>query len=242
MENKGKYPKEAGIYKLTCKNNGKIYIGKSINIRCRLRAHKNYQNKREGSCYFQSSIIKYGWDSFEVEILEILEDYDKNDLNHKKLILEREAHYIKLYNSTNKEIGYNLCEYSNDCTGIVGRELSEEHKDKIRQKSIGNKRALGHKHSKETKEKIRIHSLGNTYCVGRKLSTEHIEKIRQTNLGRKHSEESKEKMRKPLSEEHKAKLRKPKTEDHKAKMRKPKSEAHKVKLREAGLRRKLKIA
>lgn len=38
------YPKAAGIYKLTCDNNGKIYIGKSINIRKRLESHKNCKN------------------------------------------------------------------------------------------------------------------------------------------------------------------------------------------------------
>ena len=46
------YPKEAGIYKLTCSDNGKIYIGKAVNLYNRINAHKNLSKTLIGKCYF----------------------------------------------------------------------------------------------------------------------------------------------------------------------------------------------
>lgn len=83
------YPKKAGIYKLTCVN-GKVYIGKSVNIFNRLRQHKNPKVKY----HLQNAILKYGWDSFTVEILEVYDKFDKEKDN--KFLLERESFYIEL--------------------------------------------------------------------------------------------------------------------------------------------------
>ena len=55
---------------------------------------------------------------------------------------------------------------------------------------------LGRHLSKKIKEKLREAKLGNKIWLGKRHSEETKEKIRQTHLGKRHSEESKEKMRK----------------------------------------------
>jgi group I intron endonuclease len=192
MENHLEDLNKAGIYKLTCINNGKVYIGKAFNIRKRLYQHKN---SKVGH-YLKNAIKKHGWESFDLEILESFRDFDK--LKDNDFLLEREAYFIELFNSTNVDRGYNLCKYSNDGTGKkhseetkekmrqckLGKPLSEEHKAKMRKpKSKETKAKMsmsqkGRLRSEETKEKMRKSQLGNT-----------------SNLGNPHTEESKEKMR-----------------------------------------------
>jgi group I intron endonuclease len=185
-----RFPSKAGIYKLTCKINGKIYIGKSVNINRRMGNYRRYD--KSIGIYFRSALLKHGWDSFEVEILEAFENFDKKNEKDNKFLIDMETSYIELFDSTNREIGYNLCKFSNDSTGI---KLSEETRLKM---SIAQK---GRKMSEETKEKI---SQSNK---GKPKSKEHAAKCRLAGLGYKHSEESKEKIRqgnkgKKLSEEH----------------------------------------
>lgn len=187
------YVNNAGIYKLTCHKNNKVYIGKSINIRNRLKQHRSSKNVS----LLQRAILKHGWDSFNIEILEIVEDFDK--LKDNVSLLEREAYYIELFESADTTKGYNVSKFSTDRTGLI---CSEETKKKI---SIGN---LGKKYSDETREKMRKPKSDETRekmrnsklgkpsnKLGKKLSPETRGKIREANLGKKLSEETKEKMR-----------------------------------------------
>lgn len=219
------HPKKAGVYKLTCINNGKIYIGKSYNIQQRLNRHKRDAEKIKNMGLFQRAIAKHGWDSFNIEILEILEDFDKS--TDGPILLEKEASYIRLYDSNNKKFGYNICEYSTDRTG---HKCSDETRKKM---SISR---LGYRCSEETKEKMR----------NRVYSDETRDKMRQRKLGVPQTEEHKEKIKhsnmgKVMSEESKQKLSlstkgKSKSKEHVEKMRQSKlgktlSEEHKLKLR-----------
>jgi len=198
MEN---FPNIAAIYKLTCTINNKIYIGKAVNLFNRLKNHRNSQNYKEGKCYFQNAIIKYGWTSFIVEILETFEDFNKE--RDKAKILEREAYYIQLFDSTNSAIGYNLCRYSNDRTGVP---CSEETKIKMSNASKGKPK------SREAVEKMRQSKLGKSNGPH---TPETIEKMRRSKLGRKRAPFSKETIEKmkqgqakraPMSEETKKKI------------------------------------
>jgi group I intron endonuclease len=169
MENHNNYPTVAGIYKLTCRDTGKIYVGKAINLFKRLKRHKNNENKLIGKCYFENVIKKYGWASFDVEILETFDNFDMKNDNLK--ILEKEANYIKLFDSTNPNIGYNLCKYSNDRTGVLcsaetklkisqankGKPKSREAIEKMRQSKLGKSNGP---HTEETKERMRRAKLG----------------------------------------------------------------------------------
>jgi group I intron endonuclease len=233
MGNYSEYPTDAGIYKITCKNNNKIYIGKAINLRNRINNHKNVKRQSKGMFYFQYALLKYGWESFTVEILETVKDFDK--IKDNASLLEREAFYIELFDSTNSEKGYNRCKFSTDNTGIPCSEETKikiglSNRGKIRSKETIEKSRqsrLGRKHSEESKEKMSKSRLGNSNRKGKPHSDETKQKMRKTRLGRKHSEESKEKMRKPKSEEAKKNMGKSflgrkHSEESKEKMRKAK--------------------
>lgn len=232
-----KYPTSAGIYKLTCVSNGKVYIGKGINVNERLKAYPRCGDNI-GIC-IKSAILKYGWESFDVEILEIFETFDK-EKDHEHL-LGVESNYMKVFNSTNREFGYNICSYSTDRTGIphteetkrkmslsqMGKRVSDSTKEKLRQINLGTKR------SDATKKKMRNSRLGY------QLSEESKDKVRQARLGKTHSEESLEKMRniklgkkmKPLSDETKEKI-------SRGNLGKKMSEESKEKMRQAKLGKK----
>lgn len=84
-----------GIYKITNKINGKIYIGQSNNIKRRISEH---QYKGDSSRVLIDHVIKkYGWDNFTYEVVE---ECDSSKLN------ERETYWIQFYHSN--ETGYNM--------------------------------------------------------------------------------------------------------------------------------------
>ena len=141
-------PRKLGIYKLTNMINNKIYIGKSNNLYKRISNYK-YASHNQVICY---AIKKYGWENFDVEILQ---DYDNTDNN---TLLALETAFIDYFNSTDKNIGYNICLFSNDRTGI---KVSKETKLKLSQinigKYLGNKSGtFGRKHTEEEKQKMKI--------------------------------------------------------------------------------------
>jgi group I intron endonuclease len=181
------------IYKLTCSENGKIYIGKTINLKHRLQRYKNFTQKTNGKYHFQNAILKYGWDSFTLEILEEFTSFDKFNEEHKNNLLKREAHYIELFDTTNREVGYNICKFSNDRTGF---KCSEETREKMRNRiftdehrSKISKSCKGISRTKETKEKMR------QSAILRGCSEEKKELLRTVNIGRECSEETREKLR-----------------------------------------------
>lgn len=183
------------IYKYTNRINGKVYIGQTINESVRKSSHKHCN----GKCYFHNAIQKYGYDNFNYEIIERLDE---------QLLDEREIYWISFYKSNNSSFGYNL---TSGGEGSRGRKLSEEHKQKL----INSKKnkptpeetrqriseALkGRKHSEESKRKMSESKKGKpSKLKGRPLSEETKRKISDTLRGRPLPEETKRKM----SESHK---------------------------------------
>lgn len=118
--------KICGIYKITNKVNGKVYIGQSVDISKRWKDHVSNSYNENSKSYmlpFHCAIRKYGKDSFDFEILEEITD--------KKQLDDREIFYIEKYNSciySKKSNGYN-------CTtgggGSNGLELPKEIRLKI---------------------------------------------------------------------------------------------------------------
>ena len=72
----------SGIYMITCRANGKRYIGQSINIKRRMNEHKRCQSFAPVIC---KAIAKYGWDTFDKTVLEFC---------HVEELDEKEIHYI----------------------------------------------------------------------------------------------------------------------------------------------------
>lgn len=113
-----------GVYKITNRITGDFYIGKSKNVRKRLN---NHHQKGIHSKKFDDDIEKYGWSSFDKEIIEECNPED---------LLEREAFYIRTMNPTYNKI-------------VRGRKLEDNVKKIISEKLKGKKQ------SEETKAKRR---------------------------------------------------------------------------------------
>lgn len=86
------------IYKITCLVNNKIYIGlTTTSIEQRWKGHINASKKSQKHLY--ASMRKYGIKNFKIEQIDETDDFEK--------LGELERFYIKKYNSTNPEFGYN---------------------------------------------------------------------------------------------------------------------------------------
>lgn len=125
------------VYKITNKITNKIYIGITNQGSGARYRHHWYEARTGESAPIHRSMKKYGEENFTLEIIDFADTYEE--------LKEKEKYYIKLYNSMDRAIGYNLTEGGD---GTFGRLHSEETKEKIRQKAIGRKA------SEETKKKM----------------------------------------------------------------------------------------
>lgn len=93
--------KKSGIYSIICAINGKQYIGCSSNIYSRINNHKSILNKKNvkrDNSYLIDDWHKYGADNFDYIVLE----YTTENLKDK------ECYYIELFDTINRDKGYNL--------------------------------------------------------------------------------------------------------------------------------------
>lgn len=127
------------IYKLVSPS-GKIYIGQAKNYEQRIKQHKTLSKKRR--TLIERAIFKYGFENFQQEILHIQEDYNRDELNSK------EKYFIKLYNTQNPLIGYNISEGGEGRTG----RLSTATKQKM---SLAKKGKTSNRKGTQTSEATR---------------------------------------------------------------------------------------
>lgn len=115
-----------GIYKITNKVNGKIYIGQSINIAERWKAHRSKPFNPNSAQYdtpLYRAVRKYGLDKF---VFEVIEECTPKDLNI------REQYYISLYHSCDLAFGYNLTSGGqNRSTIVMNSKMTENTVDQI---------------------------------------------------------------------------------------------------------------
>lgn len=174
-----------GIYCITNLINGKKYIGQSVNIKNRWLQEKNLNGINK---HLKSAFQKYGLESFSFQVLE---ECSQEELNQK------EQEYIKKFNTTDREAGYNQTTGGDHYKVANRTPMSEETKRKISEKRKGMKFSEEHKSSlkiarsrrppmsDETRKKI---SQANK---GRHVSEEQKRKISRANKGRKRTEEQK---------------------------------------------------
>lgn len=95
------------IYLFINKINNKVYVGQTYNKYTeRWTAHRISTD----TYYFHRAIRKYGWDNFNKYVVEQSESYIINEDNINivnKWLDEREQYYIKLFDSNNRDKGYN---------------------------------------------------------------------------------------------------------------------------------------
>jgi len=187
----------SGTYKIVNSVDCRMYIGSTVNFEYRYKLHLSDLQKGEHHCrYLQRFVNKHGIDVLQFELVEIV--VNKNDL------LMREQFYLDTY------FGQGLLFNAAKTAGApnLGVSLSEETKKRIGQANLGKRRTeeqkellrkinTGRCHSEESREKIRVANLGNTTWLGRKHSEETKKKMkgRRNRLGMYNSEETKEKQR-----------------------------------------------
>lgn len=132
------------IYKISSPN-GKVYVGKTYDLRKRINAHK-CAAKRGRNHILHNSIRKYGWDAHVLEVIETVED---------EMLNERELFWIEELNT--------YCHYDangmNMTKGGDGQRATWMHKPELRKwysdRFTGKGNPFhGMKHTDETKKLI----------------------------------------------------------------------------------------
>lgn len=153
------------IYRTINIINGKTYIGQ--------HKYKRLNDSYIGSGYrLKKAIKKYGKENFVKEILV-------SRIPCKKYADRAEILYIKIERNNGKG-EYNIADGGG---GVSGYKMSNEHKEKLRKRMIGNKNSvgkhlgnkycLGYKHTNDAKRKIGLASLGNQYAKGHNIGNQY---------------------------------------------------------------------
>ena len=197
---------DTGIYKLTHKDSGKIYIGQSKHLKRRLNEHRRCEksdDKKGSQSVVRRAIKKYSFDAFDFEIILYCQEGEYMNMMETKLIQSYDCLVPKGYNVRD---GGNKVFMSEEGRKRVskansGRIVSEETRLKLSES--GKKAYLNNPRGDEWNQKLSI------ALTGKKKSEEHILKISERRkefiknnpdsvknmLGKKHSDETKQKMR-----------------------------------------------
>lgn len=159
---------KAGVYCWTHLESGKKYVGSSVDLYRRFMQYYNikYITRGAKSSLICKALLKYGYSSFKLEILEYCNPSE---------VIAREQYYIDLLKPE-----YNILKVAGS---LFGYKHSPESLEKMREIALNR--------SDETKAKLREAALGKTY----KHTEETKIKLRDAILGKKHSEETKAKLR-----------------------------------------------
>lgn len=198
--------KICGIYMIKNLVNGKIYIGKSFDIKKRWSNHKYELNKGiHVNNHLQSAWNKYGENCFEFSIIE---ECNKDDLSNKEIywIKETDA-YRSGYNQTEGGEGTHLTDDIKNKIGAAAKEwwANPENKNRMSELRKGEGsfwygktfpddmiQKLSESHKNPSEEIRKKYSDANK---GRTMSEEARNKISESSKGRKVSEETRKKIR-----------------------------------------------
>lgn len=175
-----------GIYKITNKENGRVYIGQSINIEKRIKRHKrDMKNGKEKPKSLQNDYDSSP-DSFEFSVLCECSIDELDGL---------ENFYIAAEKSTNPKNVYNIKRGGNWCTRTVTIETRRKISEKVSGENSPN---YGKRPSKEAlalrSESMKKHSDEISKRMKGRFSGE-----KHPFYGKHHTAESREKMSKALA-------------------------------------------
>lgn len=184
------------IYKILNVENGKFYVGSTVNMYKRTYGHRHRLRKNNHHCkHLQAAWNFYGEKSFVFTVVEEVPCAgDLHDAENRWL----QEHF-------GKEYCYNASKYAD--TPMLGSEHSDETRKKISQKvQAALARGAGGKYerSPETVKKLSESLIGNSCARGYRRTERECQAISERMkgnslwLGKKHSEESKLKMGRPI--------------------------------------------
>lgn len=165
------------IYKVTNLVNNKIYIGLTKQLLSKRQHQHELHSDKKPLMVLHYAIKKYGKENFQWEILRECKNFE--ELN------KSEREFIKLYNSTNIDIGYNRTTGGeNPIMSIETRQKmsssqTERYKDPIIKQKWSEMMKVVHKNnptSEETKRKIGQKNYANTISYWKNLNKEIFEK------------------------------------------------------------------
>ena len=167
-----KTPDLSAIYGIRHMPSGRVYVGSATHLKARWKVHCNSLRKgKHHSRYLQAAWDKYGSDSFEFVVLEIVPE--------KSRLLDQENEWITSLQSANPKHGFNMCP-------TAGSQLGMKHSPEARQKMSK---------SQKGKVKTESHQLAiNAALKGRKLSPECKQKLSASHTGTSMSKEARAKM------------------------------------------------
>lgn len=117
--------------------NNKVYVGQTRQkLSKRISGHKEKAKANKGQHHLYNSMNKYGFDSFNVQLLEYCDDAEH--LN------EREIYWIRFYKSTERQFGYNYQAGGADC-----RILDPDKRKEMYSTPNSGRRVVGHKRPPE---------------------------------------------------------------------------------------------
>ncbi len=172
------------IYKIKNLTNGKIYIGQTTRpLHKRVYEYKSAFNLNKFyNQHLLNAFNKYGWENFDFSIVDTAPTI--NELNKK------EIYYIKKYNTTNKDVGYNI-----ELGGLNNippldtiKKMSQSHLGKKQHDTWINKRiapagsdeAKKYGRVKTDEEKKMLSEKSPRYWLNKKRDDETIKKISKT--------------------------------------------------------------
>ena len=186
---------KSGIYKITNINNGKLYIGSTVNFASRKRIHfHRLKTNKHHSIKLQNSFVKNGIDSFEFEVILICSP--ENLIMYEQILIDSYKPFYNIAAIAGKTTGYKHTEETKSkfhlrkkavqtaesnlarSLKVKGRKFTEEQKKNM---YWGKGRVV----SEETKEKLRLANLGKKRGP---MSEEQKKKASNTMKGRKPSE------------------------------------------------------
>jgi group I intron endonuclease len=138
------------VYCFENKINGKKYIGKTTSPERRLSAHLSTAKKASKyQKYIHRAIAKHGIENFWFRCI----DYEMSEAD----ALKQERHWIKFFNTTDPNIGYNLTEGGEGKSSYKHTPETKQLLSQIAKQRVGKLNPFyGKSHSNTTINKLRI--------------------------------------------------------------------------------------
>ena len=130
------------IYSATNLNNGKTYVGKSINS-LETRKKNHLKCLKNPKTYFYKALRKYGSENFFWEIIEIINCEDREKLN--RILNKYEIYYIKVMDTINS--GYNGTHGGTGLQALPGLRGAGDHAGRAERRRFAGRQRDDRHHS-----------------------------------------------------------------------------------------------